>query len=173
MSLSRIRTFRWVMTGLGLGAGALLLATGHTLVGVVIGGLALVRLVFLIGRERQRRRYRQLHTAAGGSYPVLRQLARGQFEVAARVIGTSSSDVRVEFANGRSIAEIATARGVPVRSVVAAVVADASAKLDRAVADGHTTPTAAERFRGRLPQWATRLVNRHRGDLRARPGMVT
>jgi len=173
MNPSNFRTFRWVMVSLGIGAGALLLATGHTLVGVVIGGLALVRLVFLLSRERPRRSYRQLQSPGDGSYPVLRQLARGQFEVAAGVIGTSPADVRVEFANGRSIAEIATAHGVPLQTVVAAVVADASATLDRAVADGRTTPTAAERFRGRLPQWATRLVNGHRGDLRARPGMVS
>ena len=172
MSLSTLRTFRWVMAGLGIGAGALLLAAGNTLVGVVIGGLALVRLVFLVSLERQRR-HGQRHATGDGSYPVLRQLARGQFEVAAGVIGTSSSDVRVEFANGRSIAEIATAHGVPVETVIAAVVADASATLDRAVTDGRTTRIAAERFKGRLPQWATRLVNRHRDDFRARPGMVS
>jgi hypothetical protein len=176
MSLSTLRTFRWVMVSLGLVAGALLLANGNILVGVVIGGLACVRLVFLLSLEHERRRLRRTRDGDGDgarSYPVLRQLARGQFEVAAGAIGTSPSDLRVEFANGRSIAEIATAHGVPVDTVVAAVIADASAKLDRAVADGRTTPNAAARFKGRLPQWATRLVNGHRGDFRARPGMAS
>jgi hypothetical protein len=172
MNLSSPRTFRWVMVTLGLGAGALLLATGNPVVGLVIGGLALVRLVFLLSMERRRHRYRDRARPghAGGDEPLLRSLARGQFEVAARAIGTSASDVRIDFANGHSIAEIATAHGVPVESVVAAVVADAAAKLDRAVADGTTTRFAADRFTARLPQWATRLVDCHRSDLRARAG---
>ncbi len=160
------RTFRWVMVALGLGAGALLVVTDHLVGGIVIGGLALVRLAFLCAWERRRRRARP----TGGEYPLLRSLAHGQFEVVADAIGTSAADVRIEFANGRSIAEIASAHGVAVESVVAAVVADASGKLDRAVANGLTTQFAADRFKSRLPQWATRLVNRHRSDLRARAG---
>src|SRR5207248_945357 len=170
MPVSSLRTFRWAMVALGLGAGAVLLATGNTVVGVVVGGLALVRLLFLLSIER---RMHQLHavraaprqdpSATVGAYPLLRSLARGQFEVAAGAIGISPCDVRVEFARGRSIAEIAAAHAVPVERVVAAVVADASAKLDLAVADGQTTRGAAERFKTRLPRWANRLVHRHRG----------
>jgi hypothetical protein len=180
MSFSSYRTFRWVMTALGLAAAALLLANGNTLVGLVIGGLATVRLVFLLALERRRRQFRTATEGgrdggggagpAAGDYPVLRSLARGQFEVAAGAIGTSPAEVRIEFANGHSIAEVAATRGVPVDSVVAAVIADASAKLDRAVADGRTSRFAADRFKSRLPQWATRLVNGHRGDFRTRAG---
>jgi hypothetical protein len=166
MSLSSVRTYRWVTSGLALGGGALLVVTGHTLVGAVIGGLALVRVAVLLSFERRRRRVRAAAArGAEGSYPVLRSLARGQFEVAAGAIGTSPSEVRIDFANGRSIAEIAAAHGVPVGRVVDAVVADAAAKLDRAVAEGRTSPTAAERFKARLPRWATRLVHGRRGDL--------
>jgi hypothetical protein len=172
MSFASFRTFRWVMVALGLAAGVLLLVTGNTLVGAVIGVLALVRLAFLVSIERRRRR--QLRGVGGGSrpgggeYPLLRSLARGQFEVAAGAIGTSPSDVRIEFANGRSIAEVAGAHGVPVETVVAAVVADASEKLDRAVADGHTTRFAADQLKSRLPRWATRMVYGHRGDFGSR-----
>jgi hypothetical protein len=166
MSLSSVRTFRWVMTGLGLGAGVLLVATGHTVVGAVIGGLALVRLAFLCSIEARRRRARAAAPPGGaGTDPVLRSLVRGQFEVAAGAIGTNPSEVRIDFANGRSIAEMAAARGVPVQRVVDAVVADAAAKLDRAVADGRTSSTMAARVKTRLPRWATRLVNGHRGEL--------
>jgi hypothetical protein len=174
MSFSSFRTFRWVMVAVGLAAGALLVVTRNTLVGVLIGGLAVVRLVVLLSLEHRRRQFRRrvghATDAAAGNAPLLRTLARGQFEVAASAIGASPSDVRIEFANGRSIAEVATAHGVPVATVVAAVVADASAKLDRAVTDGLTTRFAADRLETRLPHWATRLVNRHRGDLRARAG---
>ena len=166
MRLSSVRTFRWVMTGLGLAAGVLLVATGHTVVGAVIGGLALVRLAFLCSFERRRRRGPgDVARGGAGNDPGLRSLVRGQFEVAAGAIGTSPSEVRIDFANGRSIAEIAASRGVPVQRVVDAVVADAAAKLDRAVADGRTTSTMAARIKTRLPRWATRLVNGHRGDL--------
>jgi hypothetical protein len=171
MSFASFRTFRWVMVALGLAAGVLLLVTGNTLVGAVIGGLALVRLAFLVSIERRRRQVRGVGGGSrpgGGEYPLLRSLARGQFEVAAGAIGTSPSDVRIEFANGRSIAEVAGAHGVPVEAVVAAVVADASAKLDRAVADGHTTRFAADRLKSRLPRWATRMVYGHRGDFGSR-----
>jgi len=166
MNRSPYRTFRWVMVALGLGAGALLLTTDHVVTGIVIGGLALVRLAFLVVLEHRRRRAR----TQGDQYPVLRTLAQGQFEVAADAIGTSPAEVRIEFANGHSIAEVASARGVAVESVVAAVVADASAKLDLAVVNGLTTRFAADRFKHRLPQWATRLVNRHRLEPGARAG---
>jgi hypothetical protein len=166
MNLASVRTFRWVTSALALGAGVLLVVTGSTLVGAVIGGLALVRMAFLLSFELRRRRVRAAAARrVDGNYPVLRSLAQGQFEVAAGAIGTSPSEVRIDFANGRSIAEIAGAHGVPVERVVDAVVADAAAKLDRAVADGRTSPTAADRVKARLPRWATRLVNGRRGDL--------
>ena len=168
MTHSRYRTFRWVMAALGLAAGALLVATDHLVVGIVIGGLALTRLAFLCSWEHRRRRARR----AGGEYPLLQTLARGQFEVAADAIGISAAELRVGFATGRSIAEVASAHGVAVESVVAAVVADASDKLDRAVANGLTTRLAADRFTSRLPEWATRLVNRHRSDLRSHAGAL-
>lgn len=161
-----MRTLRWVLVGFGLVAGVLLLATGHLLIGVVIGGFAVLRLVLLLGMQRRHRQFRATGGAArtGDLPPVLRTLARGQFEVAAGAIGVPSSELRIEFAKGRSIAEVASAQGVPVETVVAAVVADASAKVDRAVAEGQTPARAAVRIKHRLPHWATRMVNGHRGE---------
>jgi hypothetical protein len=167
MTHTSLRTFRWVMLGFGLVAGALLLADGDYLLGIVIGGMALLRLGFMLSLARRRRQFRSTADAATGAHPVLRTLARGQFEVAADAIGVPSAELRIEFAKGRSIAEVASTEGVPVETVVAAVVADASAKVDRAVADGQTPSVAGARIKGRLPQWATRLVNGHRGDFRA------
>ena len=170
MSLTTLRTLRWVILGLGLVAGVLLFATGHVLIGVVIGGFAVLRLVLVLGLQRRRRQFRTTARtgSAGDAPPVLRTLARGQFEVAADAIGIPPSELRVEFAKGRSIAEVASTHGVPVDTVVVAVVADASAKVDRAVASGETPPGAADRIKGRLPQWAIRMVNGHRGELRVR-----
>jgi hypothetical protein len=172
MTRSSLRTFRWVIIGFGLVAGALLLADGELLLGAVIGGLALLRLVLMLMVQRRRRQFRSAATTGPGSGapPILRTLARGQFEVAAGAIGVAPSDLRVEFARGRSIAEVAGAHGVPVETVVAAVVADATAKIDRSVADGKTPPRAAARIKPRLPAWATRMVHGHRGELRVGAG---
>jgi hypothetical protein len=170
MNLTVLRTLRWVILGFGLAAGVLLLATGHLLLGALLGGFAVLRPVLMLGMQRRRRQYRTMARTdpAGDAPPVLRTLARGQFEVAAGAIGVPPADLRIEFAKGRSIAEVASAHGVPVETVVAAVVAEAAAKVDRAVADGETPPGAADRIKGRLPQWATRMVNGHRGELRVR-----
>ena len=166
MSLSSVRTFRWVMTGLGLGAGVLLVATGHTVVGAVIGGLALVRLAFLCSIEARRRRARAAAPPGGaGNDPVLRSLVRGQFEVAAGAIGASPSEVRIDFANGRSIAEMAAARASPSNEW-----STRSSPTRRRSSTGRSR-TGARRPRWRrasktrLPRWATRLVNGHRGEL--------
>ncbi len=172
MNLTSLRTLHWVVLGFGLVAGALLIADGNYLLGAVIGGLALLRLVLLLSVRHRRRQFRSAprDTSAAGTPPVLRTLARGQFEVSARAIGIAPSELRIEFAKGRSIAEVAGAAGVTVETVVAAVVADASAKLDQAVATGQTPKGAADRIRTRLPRWAGRLVEAHRGELRMRTG---
>jgi hypothetical protein len=52
---------------------------------------------------------------------VLRRLAPAEFEVAAGTIGIDLTQLRREFAAGRSIAEQATAAGVAVAAVVEAV----------------------------------------------------
>jgi len=169
MKLPTMRTIRGILVGLGLTAGVLLVATGNTIVGIVIGTLALVRLAALIGPTRRRRNLSARRSGASDdAFSVLRRLAHGQFEVAAHAIGVSPADVRVDFARGRSISEIAVGRGVPEQRVIDAVAADAAATLDRAVADGEMMPAAAARVKERLPQWATRLVSRHRGDVGSR-----
>ena len=169
MNLAVLRTLRGIIVGLGLVAGALLLATGHVLLGALLGGVAVLHLVVLVGVQRRRRRFRTARSDTGDGTPrVLRTLARGQFEVAAGAIGIPSTELRIEFARGRSIAEVARARGVPLESVLTAVVAAAAAKVDRAVADGEAAPGAAVRIKARLPQWATRMLNGHRGELRTR-----
>lgn len=174
MNLAALRTLRWIMAGLGLAAAALLLATGHVVLGTLLGGFALVRLGLVLGVERRRRRSRTARTrAVEGAPPVLRTLARGQFEVAAEAIGIPSKDLRIEFVKGRSIAEVADAHGVPRERVVAAVVAEASAKVDRAVADGEAAPGAADGIKARLPHWATRMLQGHRGELRTRVGSLS
>jgi hypothetical protein len=99
---------------------------------------------------------------------ILRRLAPAEFEVAAGTIGIDPTQLRREFAAGRSIAEQATAKGVAVATVVEAVTRDASARLDQAVAAGSLSVPDADRAKARLSVWAPRLVAVHRNELRAR-----
>jgi hypothetical protein len=77
------------------------------------------------------------------------------------------AQARDAFDGGRSLAELATSAGVPVDRLVAAVVSDASAKIDQDVAGGTLTQDLAAAAKARLPMWANRLVSAHKGD---RPG---
>ncbi len=72
MKLTSLRALRWVILGFGLLAGALLIADANYLLGAVIGGLALVRLVFMLSIQRRRRRFRSATgaTAATGPPPI-------------------------------------------------------------------------------------------------------
>ena len=92
--------------------------------------------------------------------------------MAGTVLGWGPGQVRAAFDQGRSLAEMATQEGVPLQRVVDAVVADASARIDKGMADGTITPEQAGRdATSRLPVWAGRLVHVHKGDLRrARTG---
>jgi hypothetical protein len=99
---------------------------------------------------------------------ILRRLAPAEFEVAAGTIGIDLTQLRREFAAGRSIAEQATAAGVAVAAVVEAVTRDTSARLEEAVAAGTLSVADANQAKARLPVWAPRLVAVHRNDLRAR-----
>jgi hypothetical protein len=94
----------------------------------------------------------------GPARPLLRGLAPQAFEVAARVIGVSAVELHRGFQQSRSIAAAATAKGVSVVAVVAAVVSDASVALDRAVAQGTSSPEVAGRAKARPPIWPARLV---------------
>jgi hypothetical protein len=53
-----LRTLRWVMVGIGLVGGLLLMAAGATLTGAIIAGLAVARGVVLLVTSRQVRHRR-------------------------------------------------------------------------------------------------------------------
>ena len=178
---SSLRALRWVIVSIGLALSAVLLLRGSYLIGGLIGVAAVLRVVFLLSSARYRVRSSRTGTrrgpgraegrgggSRGGQAPV-RQLLRGlaprAFEVAAGVIGVNASELRRGFQRSRSIAEAASARGVSVDAVVAAVVSDASMAIDRAVSDGTTSPDVAGRAKDRLPMWAARIVYGTRAEL--------
>jgi hypothetical protein len=98
-------------------------------------------------------------------HPALRHFGRVEFRVAAKTIGVKPTDLRADLKSGQSIAEVANSKGVPVDSVVNAIVTDSTAKINDAVSHGHLSQTRATKIEGELPQWVTTLVNAHLGSL--------
>jgi hypothetical protein len=152
MRWSTVRTMRWAIVGVGLTAGVALLATGATLIGVVLVVMASLRIAMLMATGSRRR------GRAGGSGPMLRRLARNELDVAATAIGIAPDDLRRAVDEGHTISAVAADAGIPTQRVVEAVVRDASAKVDRAVEAGNVAPNRARVVRNRLPYWAERFV---------------
>jgi hypothetical protein len=169
---SSFRAFRFVLIAGSLAVAAVLLARGDELLGLLIGALALARLGYMLASSRRRRSFRGSRGAgprSGGQMPVqVRELLQGlrgtSFQTAAGVIGLDIAEVRRAFDQGRSLAELAAGTGVPVDRVVNAVVSGASAQIDHDVAAGSLTGENALLAKERLPRWANRLVNFHKGD---------
>lgn len=149
MRRNTVRTLRWAIVGVGLTAGVVLLAAGATVIGAVLVVMATLRLVMLAtARGRTRRPPGQM----------LQRLARNELAVAADAIGITPDDLRRAVDDGRTISAVAADAGVSSRQVVDAVVRDASAKVDRAVATGNVAPNRARVVRNRLPYWAEHFV---------------
>jgi hypothetical protein len=161
-SVLMFRLFIWI---LGLIVGIVLIAYGQYLLGAVIGGFALIRMIFILSFRGRGGGY-GLQRPTQPMRGMFREMAQSEFDVAARTIGTSSAQLRSDFDGDRSIAEIATAAGVKSDTVVSAVVADMSAKIDQAVAEGKVPSQLAARAKSGLPTWAARFVNAHKGEMR-------
>jgi hypothetical protein len=167
------RRLRLLLMAGGLILGFALIMNGQTLIGAVIGGLAVVRLlaVFGLGRGTGLGR-RATHISSDASVQArqwLRGHARDEFAVAAARIGVPPSELRDTFQQGRSIAETATVHQVDVDAVIDAIAVDLATQLDGAVADGTVSAHDAHDIATITHQWATRLVHGHRDDFRQTP----
>jgi hypothetical protein len=153
MQRRTVRTIRWVIVAVGLVAGVTLLAAGATLLGIVLLVMASLRVALLLAM-------RSHPTPPRGrrSGQLLRRLARNELDVAATAIGIAPDELRRAVDDGRTISAVAADAGVPSRRVVDAVVRDASAKVERAVAAGNVAPNRARVVRHRLPHWAEHFV---------------
>jgi len=99
--------------------------------------------------------------AAKTGHPALRRLRHHEFVVAANTIGVKPAELRSDIKAGQSVADVATAKGVSVDTVVNAVVTDASAKIDQAVTNGKLTQAKADTAKAKLPALVTKAVNAH------------
>jgi hypothetical protein len=170
-----VRALRWVLVAVSLALAAVLLFRHRYILGLLIGGLVALRVAILLATSRRRRP----GSAAQGTYVAapgplgaagtrgrpLAWLARSEFLVAAGVIGMDPAQIRTSYEQGSSLAEIAARAGVPTERIVDAVVSDAGAKIDDALARGTFDARRAGRLKTRLPIWAGRLVNHHKRDL--------
>jgi hypothetical protein len=166
MQWNTVRTIRWVIVAVGMAAGIVLLAAGATLIGVVLIVMASLRIAMLLAMQH---RMRSFATGAGNvgapdgrprgrSGQMLQRLARNELDVAATAIGIAPADLRRAVDDGRTISAVAADAGISSRRVVDAVVRDASAKVDHAVAAGNVAPNRARMVHNRLPHWAERFV---------------
>ena len=164
-----MRVLRGAILAIGLVLGTVLLVRGSVLIGGLIVASVVLRTLMFINMTRARssgapgrggRRGR-----AGGSGPAFQRLTPGGIDAAARALTMSAADLRTQLTAGRSIADIATGRGVGSEQVVQAVTADASARLDQVVLAGRLASRRADRARSFVPIWANRLV--HGGPARS------
>jgi hypothetical protein len=132
-----------------------LVAIGATVVGVVVLAMALLRAAVLVAIRRRGVAGARANPRSG---QLLQRLARKELDTAASAIGIPPAALRRAVDDGRTIASVAADAGVPSRQVVDAVVRDAGAKVDRAVAAGDVAPNRARIVRNRLPHWAEHYV---------------
>ena len=77
----------------------------------------------------------------------------------AKALGITPDELKTDLAKGQSVADIAKAKKVDLNKVIDALVADASAKIDKMVTDGHLPKAMADKLKGQLKTWITDAVN--------------
>lgn len=85
-------------------------------------------------------------------------------DTAVEILGIDAETLRDELRSGSSLAEIAEANGVDPQTLIDALVAEAEAMLDQAVADGRIDADRAEERRTDLDERITALVNGERPE---------
>jgi len=98
---------------------------------------------------------------------VGRHWFRPGLDVAAEALGITEQELRDALRDGSSIAELAEQRGVDLQTVIDALVAEATARIDEQVAEGDLDAERAAELKEQLEQRITDLVER---EGLARPG---
>jgi hypothetical protein len=83
----------------------------------------------------------------------------GHLDAAASYLGMTEAELRSQLAGGKTLAEVAKAKGKSVDGLVSALVADEKKELDAAVAAGRLTREQADTILESAKQRATDLVN--------------
>jgi urease gamma subunit len=100
---------------------------------------------------------------------------RGGFglDVAAKAIGVSTDSLLSDLKDGKTIADVAKAKGVDVQKVIDAMVAGMTKEIDAQVTAGRLTADQASRLKANLKTMITDQVNGtfHRPDMGGLPGL--
>jgi uncharacterized protein YidB (DUF937 family) len=83
----------------------------------------------------------------------------GRLDSAAAYIGITEAQLRTELESGKSLAQVAQAHGKSVDGLIAALVAAAKDKLDKAVSSGRLTKAQETEMLGLLKDRVTGIVN--------------
>jgi hypothetical protein len=94
----------------------------------------------------------------------------GGLDAAAACLGLSEDQLRAQLESGKSLADVAKAKGKSVEGLVDALVADAKKHLDEEVAEGHLTKSQAEQMLSRLVDGIQAMVNGERLHILPGPG---
>lgn len=81
------------------------------------------------------------------------------FDTLTDVLGVEAEELREALMDGQSVADIAAANGVDVQTVIDALVAEANARLDEAVAAGRIDEADADEKRADIEEKITARVN--------------
>jgi hypothetical protein len=88
------------------------------------------------------------------------RLIRAVIQTSADTIGIDSHALVAQLRAGKSIAQVATEHQKDPQTVIDALVAKASARIDQAVAEGKLTAEKAATIKEKLPSVAERIVNK-------------
>jgi hypothetical protein len=86
-------------------------------------------------------------------------LRENKIDPAAKALGITTDELMQDLRDGKSIADVAKAKGVDVNTVIDAIVKDAQSKIDAAVKDKHLTQDQADKLAKDLKDRVTNLVN--------------
>ena len=111
--------------------------------------------------------FEQLKNQIASQQQVLNRLS-AEAAVIAKAIGISEADLRDQLRSGKTIADVAKAKGVDAQKVIDALVADISHRIDQAVTDKHITADRAASIKQGLTDRITKLVNEG-GRFKGRP----
>ena len=88
-----------------------------------------------------------------------RKLIGQSADTVANALHITTDQLKTDLQSGKSIADIARSKGIDVNSVINTLVADASSKVDQAVAAGKLTTQQATAIKSHLQTAITNLVN--------------
>src|SRR5262245_57947983 len=94
----------------------------------------------------------------------------GGLDAAAAYLGLSEDELRAQLESGKSMAEIANAKGKSVEGLVDALVADAKKHMDDEVAEGHLTKSQADEMLSHVEEGIRAIVNGDRPHIAPGPG---